>query len=206
MFLTKGDDIISKEVKLPPKNEEIKIPRLMVISDTGERLGILKLSDALIKAKEKSLDLVLVAPNGKPPVAKILDFGKLRYELQKKERDSKKKQKRTELKQMKFRPKIDGNDYNTKLKHIVRFLSDGHMVKVTIMFRGREMAFTEKGAEILEKVIVDTDSIAKCISRPKMEGRDMHMTLSPLSELERKKAPKSENEINSDIESDQITE
>jgi len=199
-------DAISREVKLPPKNEEIKVPRLMVITDSGERLGILKLSDALQKARELNLDLVLVAPNGKPPVAKILDFGKLRYELQKKERDSKKKQKKTELKQMKFRPKIDGNDYNTKLKHILRFLEDGHMVRVTIMFRGREMAFTEKGALILEKVIVDTEHTAKCVARPRMEGRDMHMTLSPLSEFEKKKPSKPEDTLTSDNESDQITE
>jgi len=181
---------IARDTRLPPKNEEIRFSKLRVISDDGSQLGILGLAEAISKARAKNLDLVLVSPNANPPVAKILDFGKYRFELQKKDKESKKKQKKTELKQMKFRPKIDGNDYHTKLKHICRFIEAGNMVRVTIMFRGREMVFTDKGKEILEKVIEDTKMIAKCVSKPKMEGRDMHMTLSPLSDAERAKMKK----------------
>jgi translation initiation factor IF-3 len=155
-----------------------------VIGREGQQLGVLSLSDALARAREAESDLVLVAPNAQPPVAKIMDFGKYRYEIQKKEKESKKKQKKTELKQMKFRPKIDENDYQTKLKHIRRFIEEGHLVRVTIMFRGREMAFTEKGLDILNQVVADTANFAKCVSKPKLEGRDMHMSLSPLSEEE----------------------
>ncbi len=158
-----------------------------MIGDDGEQLGIMGARDAMYRAREKGLDLVLVAPSANPPVARIMDFGKYRYEIQKKTRESKKKQKKTELKQMKFRPKIDENDYHTKMNHVKRFLGEGHMVRVTIMFRGREMAFTEKGLDILNRVMADTTEIAKCVSKPKLEGRDMHMTLSPLSEIERKK-------------------
>lgn len=147
------------------------------------------------RAREVDLDLVMVAPGAQPPVAKIMDFGKYRYEIQKKDRESKKKQKKTELKQMKFRPKIDENDYNTKVKHIKRFIEEGHQVRVTIMFRGREMAFTEKGLEILNQVVEDTFDFAKCVAKPKLEGRDMHMTLSPLSDEESRKIEKQESEM-----------
>ncbi len=163
---------------------------MRVIGEEGEQLGILGYQDAIMKARERGLDLVLIVPNAQPPVAKILDFGKYRFEIQKKDKESKKKQKRTELKQMKFRPKIDGNDYQTKLRHVIRFLDDGHMVRVTVMFRGREMAFTEKGKEILDHVLEDTKTRAKCTAKAKLEGRDMHMTLSPLSEAERRKIEK----------------
>lgn len=168
---------------------------MRVIGDDGQQLGILGYQDALMKARERGLDLVLIVPNAKPPVAKILDFGKYRFEIQKKDKESKKKQKKTELKQMKFRPKIDGNDYQTKLRHVVRFLEDGHMVRVTVMFRGREMAFTEKGKDILDKILEDTKTKAKCTAKAKLEGRDMHMTLSPLAESERRKIEKELKEI-----------
>jgi translation initiation factor IF-3 len=158
---------------LPPKNEEIRVPKVRVIGKDGEQIGIMKVNEAISVAKRDNLDLILIAPEAKPPVAKVLDFGKYRYELQKKKKNAKKNQKRTELKQMKFRPKIDEHDYQTKLNHIKRFLKDSNMVKVTIMFRGREMAFTE-----------DTKLSAKVTSKPKLEGRDMHMTLSPISEAE----------------------
>eukprot|EP00828_Plagiopyla_frontata_P011198 TRINITY_DN16168_c0_g1_i3.p1 TRINITY_DN16168_c0_g1~~TRINITY_DN16168_c0_g1_i3.p1 ORF type:complete len:175 (-),score=14.45 TRINITY_DN16168_c0_g1_i3:194-718(-) len=144
----------------------------------------MRVKEAISVASRDNLDLVLVAPEAKPPVAKIVDFGKYRYELQKKKKTAQKNQKKTELKQMKFRPKIDEHDYQTKLNHIKRFLKGSNMVKVTIMFRGREMAFTEKGREILDRIAVDTQLVAKVTAKPKMEGRDMHMTLSPINEAE----------------------
>ncbi len=165
-----------------------------MIGKDSQQLGVLTLSDALSRAREAESDLVLVAPGAQPPVAKIMDFGKYRYEIQKKEKESKKKQKKTELKQMKFRPKIDDNDYQTKLKHIRRFIEEGHLVRVTIMFRGREMAFTEKGLEILNQVMADTANFAKCVSKPKLEGRDMHMSLSPMSEDESRRVEKQEKD------------
>jgi translation initiation factor IF-3 len=169
---------------LPPKNGEISASKVRVIGKNGEQIGIMKVREAISVAARDDLDLVLVAPEARPPVAKIVDFGKYRYELQKKKKTAQKNQKKTELKQMKFRPKIDEHDYQTKLNHIKRFLKGSNMVKVTIMFRGREMAFTEKGREILDRVAIDTQLVAKVTAKPKMEGRDMHMTLSPINEVE----------------------
>ena len=131
-------------------------------------------------ARSKNLDLVLVAPNANPPVAKIMNYGKYKYEEQKRQREAKKKQKKQQqVKQMKFRVKIDEHDYQTKLKHIRRFLEDGARVRVAIMFIGREIVFTEKGKEILERVARDVSDIAEVEAPPKLEGRDMWMTLKP---------------------------
>jgi len=189
--------IAKAKENLPPKNEEIRVSKVRVIGKDGEQIGIMKVSEAISVAKRDSLDLVLIAPEANPPVAKVLDFGKYRYELQKKKKVAKKNQKKTELKQMKFRPKIDEHDYQTKLNHIKRFLKDSNMVKVTIMFRGREMAFTEKGREILDRIIEDTKLHAKVTSKPKLEGRDMHMTLSPINEAE-------QNRIANKLEEEEI--
>ncbi len=169
---------------LPPRNHEIKASKVRVIGKNGEQIGIMKVPEAISVAKRDRLDLILVAPKGNPPVAKVVDFGKYRYELQKKRKKAKKNQKKTELKQMKFRPKIDEHDYQTKLNHIKRFLNNSNMVRVTIMFRGREMAFTEKGKEILDRVKEDVKTLGKVTSKPKLEGRDMFMTISPLSDEE----------------------
>ncbi len=163
----------------------------------------MKVKEAISVAQRDSLDLVLVAPEAKPPVAKIVDFGKYRYELQKKKKTAQKNQKKTELKQMKFRPKIDEHDYQTKLNHIIRFLKGSNMVRVTIMFRGREMAFTEMGRKILDRIAEDTTMVARVTAKPKMEGRDMHMTLSPLSEVDQnrvaKKVAKEPNEADNGV-------
>jgi translation initiation factor IF-3 len=123
----------------------------------------------------------LVAPNAKPPVAKIMDYGKYKYELAKREKKAKKNQKIIEVKQMKFRIKIDEHDYQTKLKHIKRFLEAGNKVRVVIMFRGREMAFADKGKEILDRIIKDLQDVASVEKAPKLEGRDMWMMLKPKS-------------------------
>jgi len=173
----KGVDRI-KEINLK-RNEEIRVQKVRLIDEDGKQLGVVPTSKALDIAREKGLDLVLVSPNSNPPVARIMDYGKYKYEAVKKAKDARQKQKKTQLKQMKFRPKIDVHDYQTKLKHLRRFLEEGHKVRVTIMFKGREMAFTDKGKEILEKIANDLQDIAVVEGKPRLEGRDMWLNLRP---------------------------
>ncbi len=150
------------------------------MDNNGKQLGVMPTRKALSIARDRGLDLVLVAPNANPPVAKIMDYGKYKYEVQKKLRETKKKQKKQQqVKQMKFRVKIDEHDYQTKLNHIRRFLEDGARVRVAIMFIGREIVFTDKGKEILDRVAKDVSDIAVVEAPPKLEGRDMWMTLKP---------------------------
>ncbi len=137
--------------------------------------------EALRLAEEKELDLVLVGPAADPPVAKLMDYGKFRYAQQLAEKEARKKAKRTEVKSIKFRVKIDEHDYQTKLSHIKRFLEEGHKVKVTIMFRGREMSHPELGERILNRVAEDLKSLAVVEMRPEILGRDMNMLLAPVA-------------------------
>ncbi|MCD6254185.1 MAG: translation initiation factor IF-3 [Thermotogae bacterium] len=162
-----------------PKNREIKVPQVRLIDVDGRNLGIYQTKQALELAREKELDLVLVAPNSDPPVARIMDYGKYKYEKEKKQREAKRRQKQTELKQMKFRLKIDDHDFYTKLNHVKRFLQRGDKVKITIMFRGREMAFTDQGHKLLERIRQELEDIAEVETPPVLEGRDMRMTLKP---------------------------
>ncbi|OOC35845.1 translation initiation factor IF-3 [Thermosipho melanesiensis] len=161
------------------KNEEIKASEVRVVGQDGKQLGIMPIDKALELAYSQKLDLILVAPNAKPPVAKIMDYGKYKYELSKKEKKAKKNQKIIEVKQMKFRIKIDEHDYQTKVKHIKRFIESGNKVRVVIMFRGRELAFADKGKEILDRIKEDLRDIAVVEKQPKLEGRDMWMMLKP---------------------------
>lgn len=161
----------------PLKNEEIRYSTIRLIGPKGAQLGIVSKREALEKAKEYGLDLVLVSPNSNPPVCKIMDFGRYMYEQSKKQK--KVKLSTNVLKQMKFRPKIDEHDYQTKLSHVKRFLQGGNKVRITIMFRGREMAFTDKGREILDRIARDLQDIAEVDSPPILEGRDMRMGLKP---------------------------
>lgn len=174
-FLYWEGKIIDKIIK----NEEIRVSEVRVVDQEGKQLGIMPTKDALELAYSKKLDLILVAPNANPPVAKIMDYGKYKYELAKREKKAKKNQKIIEVKQMKFRIKIDEHDYQTKVRHIKRFLEQGNKVRVVIMFRGRELAFVDKGKEILERVISDLKDIATVEKPPKLEGRDMWMMLKP---------------------------
>jgi translation initiation factor IF-3 len=135
--------------------------------------------DALRQAQELDLDLVEVAPQASPPVARIMDYGKFKYERDIRQKEARKKQSRTELKEIKFRPKIDAHDYGTKKGHVERFLRGGHKVKVTIMFRGREMAHTELGRKILDRLIEDLQDLAVVDSAPKQDGRNMIMVMAP---------------------------
>ncbi|AMW32121.2 MULTISPECIES: translation initiation factor IF-3 [Fervidobacterium] len=161
------------------KNEEIPFSELRVIDEEGKVVGVMSKSAAIDLAKSRGLDLILVAPNAQPPVARILDYGKYKYELSKREQKAKKNQKIIEIKEMKFRPAINEHDYQTKLKHIRRFIEDGNKVKVTVMFRGREMAFMDKGKEILERIAKDVADIGTVEKEAKVEGRDMWMMLKP---------------------------
>lgn len=151
-------------------------------------MGIFAIPDAIRIADEQGYDLVEIASNAEPVVCKIMDFGKFKYELKIKEKNARKNQAKIELKEMKFRPKVDKHDYETKKKHIIRFLDAGAKVKVTIMFRGREMARPEMGLNILEQLAEELGTIAVIENQPKLEGRNMHMLIAPLKKKEPKKS------------------
>ena len=160
-------------------NENISSKEVRVISEKGEMLGILNINDAIEKAFAVGLDLVEVSPNANPPVCKIIDYGKYKYQLQKKLAEAKKKQKTFEVKEVKIRPGIEDHDYDVKLKSINRFLSDGDKVKITLRFRGREMAYHQRGMDILKKLENDIEPVAKIEQSPKLEGRQMTMVVAP---------------------------
>ena len=174
----------------PRVNDEITVSEVLLIDDNGVKIGVTKIEDALRMAEERNLDLVEVAPQAKVPVCRILDYGKYRYQLQKKEKDARKKQKGQTLKEIKMRPKIDEHDYNFKVKAVMNFLKCGHRVKVSIFFRGREMAFLDKGRNVLARVVHDTESLGKVEAEPRMEGRYMRMMLTPLGPTKTKETNK----------------
>jgi translation initiation factor IF-3 len=149
------------------------------IDPDGEQLGVLDTFDAIRKAEDFGLDLVEVQPNADPPVCKILDYGKFKYEAQKRANEARKKQKIIEVKEIKLRPNIDEHDYQVKMRNVQKFLNAGDKVKVTLRFRGREMAHHELGANVLTRVREETDEFAKVEAMPKMEGRQMIMVLAP---------------------------
>ncbi|MBR6026668.1 MAG: translation initiation factor IF-3 [Neisseriaceae bacterium] len=160
-------------------NGEITAKEVRLISKDGEQLGIVSLKEALRLADEADEDLVEIAPNAKPPVCKIMDFGKYRYEQAKKRDEARKKQKQVQIKEIKFRPGTDEGDYQIKMRNIRRFLTDGDKVKVTLRFRGREMAHQHLGAQLLQRVEEDLLEEAQVEQRPKLEGRQMVMMIAP---------------------------
>ncbi|WP_314619892.1 translation initiation factor IF-3 [uncultured Selenomonas sp.] len=160
-------------------NEEIRIREVRVTSASGEQLGIMATRDALRMAEEQHLDLVEVAPKAKPPVCRIMDFGKYRYEQQKREKEAKKKQKIVTIKEVKLRPNIEQHDFNVKLKNALRFLEEGNKVKVTIMFRGRELSHPELGREVLDRVSEQLKELVSIERDAKLEGKNMTMILAP---------------------------
>ncbi len=160
-------------------NEQIRVREVRLIDDEGEQKGIVPTIQALNMAKEKELDLVEVAPNANPPVCKILDYGKYRFEQEKKLRDSKKNQKLLKLKEIRMQPKIGAGDLDFKAKHIQEFLAEGNKVKVTVRFRGRELAHTELGLVVLQEVLKRLEDEYVVEKQPAMEGRFMSMTLNP---------------------------
>lgn len=152
---------------------------MRLIGIEGEQLGIVKTSEALRLAEEGGVDLVEIAPQAVPPVAKLMDYGKFRYQEQKKAAEAKSKQKQVQIKEIKFRPGTDDGDYNVKLRNLTRFLEDGDKCKVTLRFRGREMAHQDIGARLLERVRTDLDEFGVVEQMPKMEGRQMVMMIAP---------------------------
>ena len=165
--------------KGPRANREITAPEVQLIDAEGENHGAVALEFALRKAEEAGLDLVEISPTNRPPICKILDFGKYKYLARKKASEAKKKQKTIEVKEIKMRPNIDSHDYETKMKAVRRFFGEGDKVKVTMRFRGREMAHLNLGMDLLQKVKADTEEIAKVEAEPKLEGRQMMMVLAP---------------------------
>src|ERR1700742_2534804 len=163
----------------PRINEDIKVPRVLLIDQAGEKQGIMPTSAALEAAEEAGLDLVEVSPTADPPVCKILDYGKYRFQEQKKKAEARKKQKVVEIKEIKLRPNIDIHDYEVKAKAMTRFFEEGDKVKVTLRFRGREMAHPELGMKLLQQVKADFEPVAKVEYEPRMEGRQMIMILAP---------------------------
>jgi translation initiation factor IF-3 len=161
-------------------NDRIRARQVRLIGDGGEQLGVKALPEALTIARERGLDLVEVAANVEPPVCKIMDYGKYKYEQDQRRKESRRKASNVVIKEMKFRPKIDSHDYDTKMRHVERFLEEGSKVKLTIMFRGREMAHPELGRRILEKVAERVAEIAIVESAPKQDGRNMTMVLNPV--------------------------
>lgn len=161
-------------------NDEITARTCRLIGVDGSQLGLFGVADAQRIADEQGLDLVEIAPNAEPPVCKVMDYRKYKYEQDRKAKAARKKQVRVEVKEMKFRPKIDVGDYTTKKNHVLRFLKKGARVKVTIMFRGREMAHPEQGLNVLERLAEDLKPYATVESQPKMEGRNMHMLVAPI--------------------------
>ncbi len=166
--------------KGPRSNERISSPEVQVINVDGSNLGILNLKDAIIKAKQENLDLIEIAPNARPPVCKIMDMGKYKYDLQKKLNKAKKKQKKIELKEIKLRPVTEVHDYTFKIKNAQKFLSKGDKVKFTIRFKGREMQHAKLGNELMDKIKSDMEDIGKVELQPKFDGKQMIMVIQPL--------------------------
>ena len=171
-------------------NEEILDKEVRLIGDQGEQLGIMSAQEALKIAVEKELDLVKIAPGSNPPVCKVMDYGKFRFEQAKKEKEAKKNQRVIEIKEIRMSPGIGENDFNTKLKNGQKFLNDGDRVKVSVRFRGREMAHTEIGEQLLKDFAAKCADIATLDKNPKLEGRNMSMFLSPKPQAPAKKPAK----------------
>jgi len=163
----------------PRVNDDIVVLQVRLVDERGNMVGVVGRNEALAMASDVGLDLVEIAPNADPPVCKILDFGKYKYEEQKKKNEARKKQKIIEVKEIKLRPSIDDHDYDVKMRSMVKFIEEGDKVKVTMRFRGRELAHQELGMDVLVRVKDDLDEIAKVEQMPRMEGRQMTMVVSP---------------------------
>ncbi|RXG63051.1 translation initiation factor IF-3 [Candidatus Atribacteria bacterium 1244-E10-H5-B2] len=169
-------------IKSTPKlriNEKIRAEKIRLIDFEGKQVGIVSKKEGLKLAEKSNLDLVEVAPDANPPVCRIIDYGKYKYLLDKKNRSGKKKQKSGGMKEIKMRPNIGEHDYNFKVKNLCKFLEEGNQVKITIMFRGREMRYLDLGRELLDRITKHTEEIAKIVKEPKLEGRNMILVLMP---------------------------
>ena len=164
----------------PRTNNRINSPEVQVISSDGDNLGIIKTNDAISRAKEEGLDLIEIAPNANPPVCKIMDMGKFKYDQQKKASKAKKNQKKIELKEIKLRPVTGVHDYTFKIKNAQKFLSKGDKVKFTVKFKGRELQHTHLGNKLMDKIIQDMQNIGKVELHPKFDGKQMIMVIQPI--------------------------
>ena len=178
----------------PRLNEAIRVKECRLIAYDGSQLGIYPIEQAQRIADNEGYDLVEIAPQAQPPVCRIMDYGKFKYDQAIKAKQARKNQSKIETKEMKFRPKIDIGDYTTKKKHVMRFLAAGSKVKITIMFRGREMSHPEQGLSILERLADDLKDVAVIENQPKMEGRNMHMLIAPLPQTVKKKKEEQGND------------
>ena len=163
----------------PRVNDRIRASEIRLIGADGENVGVVTPERGVALAEDVGLDLVEISPNANPPVCKIMDFGKFKYEQQKRESEARKKQKTIEVKEVKFRPNTDTHDYDVKMRNVIRFLENGDKVKVTLRFRGREMAHQDLGRSLLERVADDIQELGKVENMPKMEGRQMIMMIGP---------------------------
>ncbi len=187
-------------------NERIRVREVRLIDDEGTQLGIVPTPEAKNMAKERGLDLVEVAPQASPPVCKLLDYGKYKFEQEKKTRESKKKQKQLQLKEIRMQPKIESHDLKFKTKHIRQFLDEGNKVKVTVRFRGREMAHTELGRDVLDRILAELGEGYHVDRKPSMEGRFMSMIVGPQTKRPKRQKDASEDqqtETSEDHESQQ---
>jgi len=174
------DGQLGGPISIEPRiNDRIRVPEVRLVGPNGEQVGIVRVEDALRLAQEADLDLVEVSPDSRPPVCKLMDYGKFKYESAMKARESRKNQAQTVIKEIKLRPKIDPHDYETKKGHVVRFLKQGDKVKVTIMFRGREQSRPELGFRLLQRLAEDVAELGSVESAPKQGGRNMIMVLGP---------------------------
>ncbi|MFZ5591573.1 MAG: translation initiation factor IF-3 [Bacillota bacterium] len=171
---------MSKDFRI---NEEIRVREVRVVDSDGNQLGIMPTREALRLAEERQLDLVEIAPQARPPVCKLMDFGKYKYEQNKREKEAKKKQKVINIKEIKLRPNIEDHDFQIKAKNAARFLKDGDKVKATIMFRGREIVHTQLGMQLLQRLAEELKDLCNVERQPKLEGKNMIMILSPKADL-----------------------
>ncbi|MGW6935767.1 translation initiation factor IF-3 [Lentzea sp. NPDC054927] len=185
----------------PRINDRIRVPEVRLVGPNGEQVGIVRIEDALRLAQEADLDLVEVAAQARPPVCKLMDYGKFKYETAQKARESRRNQQLTVIKEQKLRPKIDPHDYQTKKGHVARFLSHGNKVKVTIMFRGREQSRPELGYRLLQKLAEDVAELGFVESNPKQDGRNMIMVLAPHKNIKARPVKQ-----DGDVETDEATE
>lgn len=177
-FFPFGDSDIAQE-RTHRINGEIRVPEVRLTGVDGEAIGIVKLDEAMRLAEEAQVDLVEIAPTAQPPVCRLMDYGKFKYQEQKKAHEARSKQKIIQVKEVKFRPQTDENDYQTKMRNLVRFLEEGDKAKITLRFRGREMAHQEFGIELLKRVRDELTELAQVEQFPKLEGRQMIMVLAP---------------------------
>ncbi|MEE9334066.1 MAG: translation initiation factor IF-3 [Granulosicoccaceae bacterium] len=174
---------IGISAKVNRKNEEIDVPEVRLIGADGEQVGLVSLEVARAQALESALDLVEISPNAEPPVCKIMDHGRFKFENNKKQHSAKKKQKTVQIKEIKFRPGTEDGDYQVKLRNLIKFLENGDKTKITLRFRGREMAHRELGAQLLKRVEADLTELAVVEQFPKLEGRQMVMVMAPRKNL-----------------------